>query len=853
MSTEDLAQRLWNNAGQLKGPVVEAYYAWRGVAVPKTGNLRFVDSLGHKSGVSYPAIIARAVDVNGAMTGVQRTFLAHDGAGKAPVDKKLQKMSFGVIKGSMVHLAEPGNGVPLTIGEGVETTATVVQATGWPGWASLGTSGLSAGSVPEGSKDIILLGENDGGKNARAIARIAPDLKRVGIRVRVAWPPEGFKDFNDMVMGAADQAAAFEAVRATIEAAEDFADPLDDLVERAKTDPGAPLEIETLARLKELRGRDPAAFMRLVDLLSKAGWRGVTELKRLTENRLDGGDDKSPTEILVELATAPGNDFFHTDLDDGFAYVKVGKHRETLKIGSRYFSLWLTEKFYRVTGEAPSKSGLDQAVATLKAKALFDGDERKVFVRVAAYGDKIYVDLCDAERRVIEIDAIGWRIVTNAPVHFHRIRGMLPLPVPVAGGSIQLLRPFLNIEPANDKSDDPSGQFTLTVGWIVGAFRGKGPYAILVTLGEQGAAKTTFCRLMKHLVDPNFAPLRDPPSSKRELAISGANSHVLAYDNISSIPDWLSDAWCRRASGAGNSERELYTDDEEILTNKSNPMTVNGIAEFVDRPDLAERSIFINLLPISDDVRKTEEEFFAEFDAAHSKILGAIFDLLSAGFRRIAEVRSRGLKLPRMADFSLWATACTEGAFGRDAFRKNYADNIQDAVSSVLEASPVALALIAEMDEGEVESVARTANQWLEVLSTRAGKRISKSRDWPSTPRAMSAQLKRAAGYLRKVGLDVAPSKPSGHKRDRLIIISRVKSFRPAYASSASSSRGTKSSDFNSLNADLGASKSASGNENQEKQPSAPSGIFHGAEPGDLNSQQTGAKGLVHDRWEIDY
>ena len=174
-------------------------------------------------------------------------------------------------------------------------------------------------------------------------------------------------------------------------------------------------------------------------------------------------------------------------------------------------------------------------------------------------------------------------------------------------------------------------------------------------------------------------------------------------------------------------------------------------------------------MPISDDIRKTEEEFYTEFDAAHPKILGAIFDLLSVGLRRIEEVRSRGLKLPRMADFSLWAIACTEEALGRESFRTNYAENIQDAVSTVLEASPVALALIAEMDEGEMASVARTANQWLEVLSVRAGKRVSKSRDWPSTPRAMSAQLKRAAGCLHKVGFDVYASKPSGHKREFLV------------------------------------------------------------------------------------
>ena len=54
---------------QLKGSVVEAYYAWRGLAVPKTENLRFVASLLHKSGASYPAIIARVEDLTGLMTG----------------------------------------------------------------------------------------------------------------------------------------------------------------------------------------------------------------------------------------------------------------------------------------------------------------------------------------------------------------------------------------------------------------------------------------------------------------------------------------------------------------------------------------------------------------------------------------------------------------------------------------------------------------------------------------------------------------------------------------------------------------------------------------------------------------
>jgi DNA primase len=200
MSTEAFVQPTWDNAGDLKGPLIEAYYAWRGLAVPETKNLRFAALLKHASGASYPAIVARAENAEGVMTGVQRSFLALDGSGKAPVPKKQQKMSFGRIKGSTVRLAELIDGVPLLIGEGVETVQTVMQATRYPGWATFGTSGLKASDLPDNAKDVILLGENDGGKNAAAIADAASDLKRKGVRIRIAMPLDGFKDHNSMVV-----------------------------------------------------------------------------------------------------------------------------------------------------------------------------------------------------------------------------------------------------------------------------------------------------------------------------------------------------------------------------------------------------------------------------------------------------------------------------------------------------------------------------------------------------------------------------------------------------------------------------------------------------------------------------
>ena len=47
--------------------------------------------------------------------------------------------------------------------------------------------------------------------------------------------------------------------------------------------------------------------------------------------------------------------------------------------------------------------------------------------------------------------------------------------------------------------------------------------------------------------------------------IAANNSRLLAFDNLSGIPAWLSDALCRVATGGSLAVRQLYTDDEEVL------------------------------------------------------------------------------------------------------------------------------------------------------------------------------------------------------------------------------------------------------------------------------------------------
>src|SRR4029077_13027101 len=105
----------------------------------------------------------------------------------------------------------------------------------------------------------------------------------------------------------------------------------------------------------------------------------------------------------------------------------------------------------------------------------------------------------------------------------------------------------------------------LCTSWLVAACRPTGTFPILILQGEQGSAKSTMVKLLRRIIDPSTAPVRTPPKDVRDLAIAANNSWIIAYDNLSGIPYWLSDSLCRLATGGGFSTRELYSDAEEVF------------------------------------------------------------------------------------------------------------------------------------------------------------------------------------------------------------------------------------------------------------------------------------------------
>jgi hypothetical protein len=498
-----------------------------------------------------------------------------------------------------------------------------------------------------------------------------------------------------------------------ISAAEDIPDPLSGLLERSATNPGAAFAPDVLEQLAALKKKDSASFEALRAKLKTSGCR-VTVLDKTIAEESGKTSGRGPTQadILMELAQTV--ELFHTADGTGFADLDINGHRETWPIRSSGFKDWLIRRYYEATSGAPSSEALQSARSVLQSRARFDGPERVVHVRVGGLDGRLYLDLGGETWQAVEIDAFGWRVIDNPPVRFRRASGMRPLPRPVSGGSVGALRSFLNVPSEAD--------FVQVVAWALAVLRNRGPYSVLVVSGEQGSAKSTFSAILRALLDPNTAPLRALPREDRDLFIAASNGHLLAFDNVSGLPAWISDTLCRLATGGGFAVRQLYTDQDEVLFDAARPVILNGIEDIVSRPDLADRALFLTLEPIPEERRRPEAKLWAAFENERPRILGVLLDAVVEGLKLLPVTYLP--KLPRMADFALWATACETALWPAGTFWAAYCGNRDEAVEGVIEADPIAAAVRALM--ATRTEWTGTASGLLGALAQQAGERLAR-------------------------------------------------------------------------------------------------------------------------------
>lgn len=475
---------------------------------------------------------------------------------------------------------------------------------------------------------------------------------------------------------------------------------------------------------------------------------------------------------LVEIGLTA--ELFHHDYT-AFATVAVGDRHATYRIRSRAFRHWLSQMLFQAEQRAAGGEALSDAVNHLEGAA-FQRESKPARLRIAEQEGCIYLDLADKEWTIAKISSAGWQLMpaAKAPVKFIRTRGMRPLPRPETGGSLKDLMDFVNVK----KEDE-----VLVYAWLLQCFNPQGPYPVLALITRQGGGKSTTARVLRALIDPNLAPIRASPKEPRDLVVSARNSWMLAYDNISSFPEWMADGLCQIATGGGYSARELHTDEEEIVFESMRPAILNGIGNIASRPDLAERAIRISPPPIPKAKRKPERAFWKSFAEHQPFLLGAILDAVAGALSRLPNTRLKAL--PRMADFALFAVAAEPSLpVPRGSFMKAYDSNIEDMNQAAVDENDFAAAIVTFMraiKDGKAPINTRkpdakpgewygTAKELLDILVERVGPTTAKSKGFPTTPIVASSALTRVEVALEAIGIKVARGYRGKGKAKRRVI-----------------------------------------------------------------------------------
>ena len=203
-------------------------------------------------------------------------------------------------------------------------------------------------------------------------------------------------------------------------------------------------------------------------------------------------------------------------------------------------------------GSYPSANVVRDALAAATFQAYLT-EPRQFHLRYANVNGSILIDLGTDTGTVVEATGKGWKVLEKAPdgVYFRRTATTSPIVTPTTGGSLETLREIVNV---NDE------QWPLLVGWMLSAVFDF-PRPVLFLTGSQGAAKTSTAKTLIELLDPTPVPMRTRPRDEKAWQEQASGSQIIGFDNLSFIPDWLSDALCTAVTGDGTVKRTLYTDN----------------------------------------------------------------------------------------------------------------------------------------------------------------------------------------------------------------------------------------------------------------------------------------------------
>lgn len=210
------AKGLYLSGRPIAGTPAEAYLASRGIDLRALGHapraLAFHPEVWNgEAGRKLPCMLAAVVDLDGRHIATHRTWLAERSGRWTKADLSTPKMALGSFGGGFIPLWKGAcrkpmgaidAGTPVLVSEGIEDGLTAAAAKPEARViAAIALGNIGKLRLPEQIGPLVILAQRDapGSSAVDVLERAIAELQDRGIEVRLALPPVGVKDVNELV------------------------------------------------------------------------------------------------------------------------------------------------------------------------------------------------------------------------------------------------------------------------------------------------------------------------------------------------------------------------------------------------------------------------------------------------------------------------------------------------------------------------------------------------------------------------------------------------------------------------------------------------------------------------------
>lgn len=502
---------------------------------------------------------------------------------------------------------------------------------------------------------------------------------------------------------------------------------------------------------------DSALAERALTALLPEGYQGNTDEELKGERGLIGralrkGDYPQPgsktrsvslAARLLEQVNNSGAELFHDGAGGTFVSVACEQGGwETFSTDAQATRDWLMRLALRMGTAVVSRKALDEISGALRARALFEGRQQEVFVRVGkSERFPLVIDLGGrGDGRAVVVTPDGFRVEAEHGVRFLRSAGMLSLPEPNPSGDLSPLQHLLALE-----RDD----WAKFLAFTLVALRPKGPFMGLAVNGVSGSGKSVRSESLKFLLDPNDAMRQSLPDKLNDLAVAARHERVPLFDNVSGMSQAISDLLCMVLTGGGFKDRQLYTNQDQYVMKLSRPLILNGISDYIHQSDLLSRLIPVELSAPEQMI--PEDEYWSKLEAARPALLGALYRAAAGALKDLPNtvpVASGN----RNADCLRWLTACERHVGLEPGTFARVIDDAQGALDSErVRNDPTFLALEKVL---ELEAFANLMSTlWSKMDEARPDPTRTPPKQFPADGSKLSKWLKRNKAALGRMGV----------------------------------------------------------------------------------------------------